>query len=819
MYPKSNNIFTLKIVVSYLVLGLLALLAGIFIYFQFKNYTATQNIRDDNLKLLKTNTLFAELYEAENLSKLATQSNKTKNLQAYARKVDSMASIIDTLKLLASNNTQTNKLDSIQKLLLQKVYNSAELRKLKVQNKNSTSIDSLLKTFHKMEVDMGRITPETFVPNFNTLPLETQKSIREYVALLNKNIPSESGKNTDSNTLDSILQVSKSFLQEAKTENLRIERSVVQKELEIYRTDLELSHKLRSIISSLEQEIILNAYQDNVNKQQVLRKSIWLAGGAVFLGLLVGIIFTFLISKDFWRIQEYRKQLENEKKYSESLLKSREQLISTVSHDLRTPLSTIGGYAELMKHSNLNAIQQTYLKNVTSATTYVEQLANDLLDYSKLENGKITVEKIPFVPFNLIEETANSVKTIYPKKPVELKLEISAELKKTIVSDPFRVRQILSNLIGNAFKFTHEGWVQINASLEKKAQNAFVKIEIIDSGIGIDPKDQKVVFEEFRQAENTNTYKLEGYGLGLTISKKLTELLGGTLTLASKKKEGSSFTLRFPYELSRAQVQIQGPTGFRLNRELSLLIFDDNDSLLGLLREVCKTHSITAHIFSCFTQLKKNANLDYDIVLTDIQMPKVNGFEVVKTLKNTKHYSYQNQPIIAMTGQLDVNKSIYSEAGFDHVLEKPFSSAQLMDALALVSNFNIYGNPNPNGYKAIPNVKSKNFSVDTVAAFLENPEALHNVLQTFIANTRKNLSLLIVASKSNNSKEIRNISHKMLPMFTQLNVHDAVPLLKKLEKTPENTSCKKEIAHLKKITLKLEASILRYLAKLPVDIG
>jgi len=191
MDHKSKRKFTLKIISSYVVLGILALLAAAFIYSEFKNYAASQNKEDGSLKLVKTNVLLTNLYEAENLSKLALQTKNPKNLKAYAKKVDSINSLIDSLKPLVDNGigNQIAKLDSVQKLLQQKVFNSAELRKLKVENENTASIDSILEAFHKMEVDMGRITPETFAPNFNQLSPEMQESIREYVGILNKKIP------------------------------------------------------------------------------------------------------------------------------------------------------------------------------------------------------------------------------------------------------------------------------------------------------------------------------------------------------------------------------------------------------------------------------------------------------------------------------------------------------------------------------------------------------------------------------------------------------------------------------------------------------
>src|SRR5690606_1288317 len=172
---------------------------------------------------------------------------------------------------------------------------------------------------------------------------------------------------------------------------------------------------------------------------------------------IVGL-FTFLITRDYWKVQLYRQQLEKEKKFSESLLKSREQLISTVSHDLRTPLNTITGYSELMETTGLTDKQESYLKNVKSASHYVDNLVNDLLDFSRLEAGKIKIEKSPFILADLITETVENIREQYSRKKIVLQLDMDGRLHGPVLGDAFRVRQILSNLIGNAYKFTEEGF-------------------------------------------------------------------------------------------------------------------------------------------------------------------------------------------------------------------------------------------------------------------------------------------------------------------------------------------------------------------------
>lgn len=341
------------------------------------------------------------------------------------------------------------------------------------------------------------------------------------------------------------------MIRKAKLADSRSQRSLAQKETEMGRNDLELSQQLQNIINAFEQEVITSSYNNNLKKRQTLRKTTRIAGFAALLGFVIVAIFSFLITRDYWKVQTYRAKLEREKKYSESLLRSREQLISTVSHDLRTPLNTIGGYSELLESTELSAKQQGYVKNVKSASEYVGNLVNDLLDFSKLEAGKLNIEKVPFVPANLIQETAENLQALHKNKGLRLVLNIDPALKKTVLGDPFRIRQILTNLLGNAFKFTEEGHIKVEAKVDRaRGKELSANISVSDTGIGIAKNKQHLIFKEFTQAEKDTEKKFGGYGLGLTISKKLAELLKGTLLLESEVGKGSTFTLQLPLTLT-----------------------------------------------------------------------------------------------------------------------------------------------------------------------------------------------------------------------------------------------------------------------------
>ena len=760
--------------------------SGYFIYSEINTYLSQETGKDNDAKLLKTGSFITQLYEAESLSKLALQHKTEDNFTAYSQKIDSISIEIESLKLLTNNENQRVLLDSVQGLLKQKLVNIEDLITLKVKNDANNSIDKAILEFSKMEVSLGKITAEALAPNINELTPKAQKVIRDVASYLNANVPVNYDKTANSKQVDSIINASKLLLAQAKLTDSKAQSFLAEKETQINANDLDLSQQLRTIISAFEQEVLVSSYNDNLKKQSALKRSIRLAGFAALLGLIIVSIFAFLINRDFWRIQTYRQKLEKEKKYSESLLKSREQLISTVSHDLRTPINTITGYTELMTGTDLSQKQERYLSTVKSSADYVNRLVNDLLEFSKLEGGKLNIEKIPFIAAHLIQETAESIQEINTNKKLKLFLEIDDSLNQTVFGDPFRIRQILTNIIGNAFKFTEDGHIKISAKATKiKGDSIQAQIQITDTGIGIAKEKQHLIFNEFTQAENNTDKKFGGYGLGLTISKKLTELLDGNLKLVSKLNEGSTFTIQLPLETTQLSVTQNSNSAF-LAPKLKMLIIDDDTALLGMLQELAESMGITVNTFTNFLQVEPDSHLAYDLVLTDIQMPQITGFEVLERLKSGAYIHYKNQPIIAMTGRKDLDAEAYTTIGFNQVLEKPFSKRELISMLKLLgfeteqaAEIKVDEIQNTSATKK---EVTKHYSLEIIHSFLgTNEDAVYDVLQTFLRDTKTNMNLLEEGINAIDYPQINAVGHRMLPMFRQLKVMPAVPILERFE--------------------------------------
>ncbi|MGB3143678.1 MAG: ATP-binding protein [Maribacter sp.] len=774
---SEKNKFTFKITFSYLLLIILGAIASYYIYNEVRDYITQETVATNESKLLKTNSFLAQLYEAESLSKIALQTKNKLNFEAYENKIDSITDNINQLKEYTESEHQQGLLDSLTSLLDKKVKNINALRNLRIENQTGKAISSAINEFDKMEESLGIITPEGLAPNLKELSPKAQEAIKKVADYLNANIPNQNSPQQKDLRVDSVLQVSKNLLKEVAQENSLNENSLAKSETDINRTDLELSQQLRTILTSFEQEIVMNSMATNAKKESLLKRSIRLASIAALLGFLVVGIFTFILNRDFWKANLYREKLEKEKEYSESLLKSREQLIATVSHDLRTPLTTINGYATLLEESGTEK-DKDYVTQIKSASNYVNNLVNDLLDFSQLEAGKMVAKSTTFRLNQLIKECASNIASQYETKNIQLVLDLDESLDKPIVTDDFRLRQILNNLLGNSYKFTEEGSITLTGKIIGKSKSKRLLLEITDTGIGISKEKQQLIFAEFTQADSTTEHKYGGYGLGLTITKKLTELLNGTISLKSEFGKGSTFILELPVEygvISQEVVQENIPL-----ENLKILVFDDDTSFLKLVGEMFKSEGIEASLLTDFNEYPSIPNFEFDLVLTDIEMPTLTGYEILSKLKSGAYPSYVQQPIIAMTGRRDLSLEHFTDAGFAKLLRKPFSKTELLQKLN-----ELFSNSKPTAeIKPIQSTRrtSKEFSLETIKMFLgDDQDAVDEILYTFKKDTLENIKQLSDAAANNNTTQISQIAHRMLPMFRQLEVVQVIPILENFE--------------------------------------
>ncbi|HEX6226573.1 MAG TPA: response regulator [Chryseolinea sp.] len=367
------------------------------------------------------------------------------------------------------------------------------------------------------------------------------------------------------------------------------------------------------------------------------------------------------------------------------LQKAKEQFLANISHEIRTPLNGIAGMAGLLSQNPSPEERETYLNAIKHSSENLKLIINDILDLAAIESGKLNLEKIAFNLKDFLPSLISTFMYQAREKRIELNYHIDEHLNKILVGDPVRLNQILINLISNAVKFTHSGSIKVLCTVEREQKGiCWVRIEVTDSGVGIPQDKLNTIFESFSQADASVTRKYGGTGLGLTIVKQLVELQKGRIAVTSKENEGSSFTVLVPYGIGRKGTITQSsPKNERALKavnasQLVVLLVEDNDINRLYAKSILKN-------WQCYTDtaenglvaLEKIKNHSYDVVLMDIQMPVMDGYETTKAIR-LMNSAMRDVPVIALTAnatKVDVEKCM--TAGMNDYLPKPFTPDDL----------------------------------------------------------------------------------------------------------------------------------------------
>ena len=778
---EKSTFIPLKVLISYLLIAVLVISVGYMLFKENKLFSNYENQSvEENQKLIRLGSLISKIYDVDNLGRVAIQTNLAKDFELFNQENQSLITAIDSFGEKIDNEKQVVLLDSLKIILQQKVSNIEELKKINKTQNTYFPIDNALSDLTRIEESMGKITLESLKIDPSKLSAYERRVYQEYVDYLNQNVPKESESTLTDKQIDSILVSSKKILEDVRLKNQEKTTTQKNKEIELLRNDLFISQKLNEILVEFESDVIKKANLNNLSREEAQQKTVSILTTAAVIGLIMTGLFFLLITSDFLKNQRYRKQLEIEKKKTESLLTAREQLIATVSHDLKTPLNTIQGFSELISMGGVSEKQNYYLSNIKSSSIYINQLVNDLLDFSKIEAGKIELENSVFELDKLIVEVAESIQSLYPTKPISLQFELESIANLSLESDVLRIRQILSNLIGNAYKFTEKGFIKIAAKYHQNQLTIIVQ----DSGIGIESSKLNLIFNEFTQADKSIEKKYGGTGLGLTICKKLAEILRGNLTVQSEVNKGSIFQLTLPAKMVETKTEIPVISENK-NKKFMIAVVDDDSSLLQLTTEFLKIYHFNVSSFDDPEELISSLKTTiYDAIITDIQMPKMSGFELINQIP-------KEIPVIAITGQRDLEKNVYDEKGFSAVLHKPYRSEDLLAVLSELLHINIDVKPDltEQSEESIKEYNLKNLKI-----MLDGDEvAINEVLKAFIENTSSNLAIIEEAISNSDRKTIASISHRMIPMMNQLDVKETVLLLQKLEECEKTELSTEEI--------------------------
>ena len=486
--------------------------------------------------------------------------------------------------------------------------------------------------------------------------------------------------------------------------------------------------------------------------------------------------------RDISRSNRYRQQLEVANKRAEDLLVAREKLMLAITHDFKAPLGSIMGYTELLSRLTEDERQRFYLDNMKSSSEHLLKLVSDLLDFHRLDLNKAEVNRVTFNPSQLFDEIYVSFEPLTAAKGLALQCHVAPELNGRYISDPLRLRQIVNNLLSNAVKFTQKGEISLTASYDSSK----LTIAIADTGKGMASEDRERIFQEFTRLSGAQGE--EGFGLGLSIVKKLVTLLEGTIDVQSTLGKGSCFTVTMPlYPVGKSIAESESPESENVDiteesavippmKVIRVLLIDDDKIQLNLTAAMLKQHGIDAVCCEQLEQLIEQLRSSvFDVLLTDIQMPAINGFDLVKLLRASNIPQAKTIPVIAVTARSEMDKAALHEHGFVGCLHKPFTVKEL---LMTVNE----GQLSADEAHITEDMATAGINFSALTAYSEDdPEAASSIIQTFIEETGKNIERMQQALNDKEVDGIAAMAHKLLPLFTMIGADETITPLKWLE--------------------------------------
>lgn len=701
-------------------------------------------------------------------------------LPEFNNAVEQTLAIAETLKKCLGNDSATVRIDSLEYLvqmkrqntfILMRIMGNADADRFYMDKVKSLSQghDSVMMKQKALEIKEDKETVYEVVKTKKTFfgrlgdAFRKQRYDTVHVARHSrKNVSDSLSHNVD--IADTVADVLKQIRQQQAMYERRASSNIKRREQRQQIMGIELTQRISQIMADIRADEH-NALQESLDKdrearQDVLLKIILLAIAAA----ATAIVLSSYIRRSIRREREYRRNIEEAKDETERIMRQREQLLLTITHDIKAPAASISGFIELLKGGHLDRQMQLYIDNIGTSARHLLNLVGALLDYHRLDAGKVEPHPVPFCPNRLVADCVEAMKPQAAEKGLEIRVRADDEkLDRMYKGDTFRIKQIIDNLTGNAIKYTAEGCITVTVDMEARTVDGWqwIKICVNDTGRGMTREESERVFKAFTRLSDAQG--TEGVGLGLAITKELVEILGGKIKLVSEKGKGSCFIVFLPLESgeeynedkkSDDKGQTQKSFVTTIGNK-NILIVDDDRLQLNLLTEMLgridKQKLFTVKAMTHASEaLKEIDSFRPDIMFVDIEMPEMSGTEFLKRIAKGRR-----QRIFAMTAHEPTIKQELLACGFDGCLFKPFSINELAKSLSVEIKEEIKG-------------KSTD-KFGQLTAFAEgDKDAEREIFSGYISELEEFIGLLGNAKSDDLRRKVAHVAHKSLPLMKMI---------------------------------------------------
>ncbi|MET3878597.1 ATP-binding protein [Chitinophaga sp. OAE865] len=648
------------------------------------------------------------LNDAENNFRLYTVLYQRKYLETFSKDLGNVLSMINTIS--GSLNTTS----SLAALMKEKEDLSGKIASLKqatdsmlARSIRNEMIDQLLNgipAYNMKQIKKEKVTIDTV--NNVQQPKTGKKGLFKRIgnALSNKKdtvkaqvsivVRTRSGRVIDKEAYDA-MQLRKvvsdinSYYKDILKQQLSNRMRLNETESSLAGTNIAMMEDLKGLLISLREHAAMQARAEKRAARDVVGNSTVKMKSIVLAGLLALLVCLAVIAAAAWIIRKNNRRLKAAKLAAEEQTRMRTDFLNNMSHEMRTPLTSLAGFTEQLSYTPLNPVQKELVTSMDSAANMLVQVVNDVLDFSKLEHDYMSLTLQPFVLYQVFNEVMNIMRIQALKKNLEFNVSFEGNRNGQANGDVFRLRQVLLNLVSNAIKYTDKGTVTVTAILESAGEKQWqFRLTVADTGEGISAEAQQHLFERFFQAGNAKSH-LKGTGLGLAITRRLVTLQGGEISVESELQKGSRFMCRIPYE--KVNVPLMVPAHTHEGKEMVgahmegryVLVADDQEMNLLLLKMIltrwkCRFDMAT----DGQTALELFQQYSYDLVLLDLHMPKLNGIEVMEQIRKNSDPGKAGVITLALTANISASdEEAFVKAGFNGWLLKPFREKDIYKAI------------------------------------------------------------------------------------------------------------------------------------------